>query len=50
MVPQLLEFEFLQAIELQVFLFSQDRKRGYSSARQAEMMLGNGSKTSPRAK
>ncbi len=35
---QLLEFEFLQAIELQVFLFAQDRKRGYSR-REAELML-----------
>jgi predicted nucleic acid-binding protein len=34
----LLEFEFLQAIELQVFLFSQDRKRGYSRREAGEMI------------
>lgn len=34
----LLEFEFLQSIELQVFLFSQDRKRGYSRREGGEMI------------
>lgn len=37
---QLLEFEFLQAIELQVFLFAQDRKRGYSR-READLILAD---------
>ena len=34
----LLEFEFLQSIELQVFLFSQERKRGYSRREAAAMI------------
>lgn len=34
----LLEFEFLQGIELQVFLFSQDRTRGYSRREATEMI------------
>ena len=37
---RLLEFEFLQAIELQVFLFAQDRRRGYSR-READLMLAD---------
>jgi predicted nucleic acid-binding protein len=36
----LLEFEFLQSIELQVFLFAQDRKRGLSP-REAELVAGD---------
>ena len=35
---RLLEFEFLQAIELQVWLHSADRKKGYSR-READQML-----------
>ncbi len=37
---RMLQFEFLQAIELQVFLFAQDRKRGYSR-READLMLAD---------
>ncbi len=36
----LLEFEFLQAIELQVWLHAQDRKKGYSR-REAEQMVAD---------
>jgi len=36
----LLEFEFLQAIELQVFLHSNDRKRGYRR-REAKKMVAD---------
>lgn len=36
----LLEFEFLQAIELQVWLQAQDRKKGYSR-REAEQMVAD---------
>ncbi len=35
---RLLEFEFLQAIELQVWLHSADRKKGYSR-READQMI-----------
>jgi predicted nucleic acid-binding protein len=35
---RLLEFEFLQAIELQVWLHSSDRKKGYSR-READQMI-----------
>jgi predicted nucleic acid-binding protein len=37
---RLLEFEFLQSLELQVFLFSQDRKRGFSR-RAADLMISD---------
>jgi hypothetical protein len=37
---RLLEFEFLQSIELQFFLFSQDRKRGFSR-READLMISD---------
>jgi predicted nucleic acid-binding protein len=37
---RLLEFEFLQAIELQVFLFSNDRRRGYHR-READRMISD---------
>ena len=37
-VSRILEFEFLQAIQLQVFLHSHDRKRGYHS-KEADTMI-----------
>ncbi len=38
-VSELLQFEFVQAAELQVFLFSNDRSKGYSRREADQMMV-----------